>query len=188
MKYKSLSYINFFLVIVLVYFKQYSFAQIGSSPEAKAIALLQKMTLEEKVGQMAQITLDALGKQAQPGAVFQLDNTKLNEAIVKYKLGSVLNASDNSAMSTGSRTGKEVIQLFISDLIASLSPDIKRLRGFEKINLHPGEEQKLLFNIPVKELAFVNADNKWLLENGEFRVQVNNLHQHFFVNKTITWQ
>ena len=88
---------------------------------------------------------------------------------------------------TGSRTGKEVIQLFISDLAASLSPDTKRLRGFEKINLQPGEEQKVVFNIPAKELAFVNTDNKWLLEKGEFRVQVNNLRQHFFVKKTITW-
>ena len=64
MKHKFFSYINSFLVIILVCIQQYSFAQKKNSPAEKAVALLQKMTLEEKVGQMAQITLDALGKQA----------------------------------------------------------------------------------------------------------------------------
>ena len=78
-----------------------SIAQKVVTPESKALALLQKMTLQEKVGQMAQITLDVLGKKQAAGSAFQLDGSIVNDAIVKYKLGSVLNTSDNKAMTTG---------------------------------------------------------------------------------------
>jgi len=88
---------------------------------------------------------------------------------------------------TGNREGKEVVQLFVSDLVASLTPDTKRLRGFEKINLKPGEERKVTFQLPVKDLAFVGADNKRHLEQGEFKVAINTLHQNFTVDKTLVW-
>ena len=74
-------------------------AQQPSNIEKKISALLQKMTLEEKVGQMAQITLDVLGKGDQ-GKPFELSEDKMMEAIVKYNIGSVLNTSDNRAMTT----------------------------------------------------------------------------------------
>ena len=54
---------------------------------------------------------------------------------------------------TGSREGKEVVQLFVSDLIASLTPDVKRLRGFEKIDLKPGESKTVTFKLPLKDLG-----------------------------------
>ena len=72
------------------------------SIDQKVDSVMKFMTLEEKIGQMAQITLDVLGRQQQPGSTFQLDASKVNEAIVQYKLGSVLNTSDNKAMSTKS--------------------------------------------------------------------------------------
>ena len=115
---------------------------------------------------------------------FQYSNLMVNKSI--FEPGEIV-AVTVSVKNTGAREGKEVVQLFISDLVASLSPDIKRLRGFEKINLLPGEEKKVIFNIPVKDLAFVNTDNKWQLEKGEFMIRVNNLHQNFTVNKTIIW-
>jgi len=71
---------------------------------------------------------------------------------------------------TGSRTGKEAVLLYSSDLVASLIPDVKRLRGFEKISLAPGESKVVEFELPAKELAFVGADGKWRLEKGEFRL------------------
>ena len=61
---------------------------------------------------------------------------------------------------TGNREGKEVVQLFVSDLIASLTPDVKRLRGFEKIDLKAGESKTVTFKLPLNNLAFVNTDNK----------------------------
>lgn len=72
----------------------------------------------------------------------------------------------------GAREGKEVVQLFVSDLVASVSPDVRRLRGFEKIRLKPGEEREVRFSVPVRELSFVDAESRLRLEEGEFRVRV----------------
>lgn len=85
---------------------------------------------------------------------------------------------------TGNREGKEVVQLYISDLIASLTPDVKRLRGFDKISLKPGESKQVSFSIPLAQLAFVDTNNKKRLEEGSFRVQVGDQTVNFTVNKT----
>jgi beta-glucosidase len=71
---------------------------------------------------------------------------------------------------TGLRAGKEAVLLYSSDLVASLIPDVKRLRGFEKIELQPGETKTVSFTVPAYELAFVGADGKWRLEEGDFRL------------------
>ena len=86
---------------------------------------------------------------------------------------------------TGSREGKEVAQLFVSELVASLTPDVKRLRGFEKIDLKPGESKTITFKLPLKNLAFVNTDNKRTLEAGDFKIQIAGQTTSFNVNKTI---
>lgn len=88
---------------------------------------------------------------------------------------------------SGTRAGKEIVQLYVSDLVASLSPDVKRLRGFEKISLQPGEEKVVTFILPVNDLAFINATNKRQLEKGTFRIQINKLQQEFIVNKDLVW-
>lgn len=88
---------------------------------------------------------------------------------------------------TGSKPGKEVVQVFISDLVASLTPDVKRLRGFEKVDLQPGESKTVTFSIPLKQLAFVGTDLKKHLEAGDFNIQVGALQQKFSVNKTISF-
>ncbi|MDQ2720062.1 MAG: glycoside hydrolase family 3 C-terminal domain-containing protein [Bacteroidota bacterium] len=85
---------------------------------------------------------------------------------------------------SGSKEGKEVVQLFLSELVASLSPDVKRLRGFEKIDLKAGESKSVTFKLPVKDLAFVNSDNKRILEAGVFKITINNQTQLFNVNQT----
>ena len=85
---------------------------------------------------------------------------------------------------TGNEEGKEVARLFTSELVASITPDVKRLRGFEKIDLKPGESKTITFNLPLKELAFVNTDNKKILEAGDFKITVNDLTTMFMVNKT----
>jgi beta-glucosidase len=69
-------------------------------------------------------------------------------------------------------------------LVASLTPDVKRLRGFEKINLQPGESKTVTFNLPIKDLAFVNPGNKKIVEAGDFKIQIENLISKFSVNQT----
>ena len=71
---------------------------------------------------------------------------------------------------TGARAGKEAVLLYSSDLVASIIPDVKRLRGFEKIELQPGETKTVSFTVPADDLAFVGNDGKWRLEEGEFRL------------------
>jgi beta-glucosidase len=85
---------------------------------------------------------------------------------------------------TRNKEGKEVVQLFSSQLVASITPDVKRLRGFEKVDLKPGESKTASFTLPLKDLAFVNNDNKKILEAGDFKIQIENLTSNFSVNKT----
>ena len=75
---------------------------------------------------------------------------------------------------TGSVIGKEAVMLFSSDLVASLTPDVRRLRSFEKIELNPGESKTVKLSISADDLAFVNELGKWTLEEGDFRLQVGN--------------
>ncbi len=77
--------------------------------------------------------------------------------------------------------GSEVVQVFCSDLVASVTPSVKRLRGFEKIKLKPNESKRATLNIPVKELAFVGVDNKWIVESGKFKLSISNLQSEFSV-------
>lgn len=89
---------------------------------------------------------------------------------------------------TGKREGKEVVELFVSQLVAyMISPDVKRLRGFEKIDLKPGESKTVTFKLPLKDLAFVNNENKKILEAGDFKIEVANLTSMITVNKTKTF-
>ena len=69
---------------------------------------------------------------------------------------------------TGTRAGKEAVLLYSSDLVASLTPDNKRLRDFTKVELQPGEVKTVTFQLPAKSMAFVGADGCWTLEEGDF--------------------
>ena len=73
---------------------------------------------------------------------------------------------------TGKCTGKESVLLYSSDLVASMVPDVKRLRAFDKIELSPDETKTVEFVINADELAFAGDDGKWHLEPGEFRISV----------------
>ncbi len=73
---------------------------------------------------------------------------------------------------TGSRAGKEAVLLYSSDLVASMVPDNKRLRAFQKLNLQPGEQQTVTFRLPAKDLSFVGPDGKWILEEGDFILKI----------------
>ena len=88
---------------------------------------------------------------------------------------------------TGSRAGKEAVMLFSSDLVASIIPDVRRLRGFEKIFLQPGETKTVSFSLPASELAFVGADGHWRLEEGDFRLSCGGLAVMARCKKTRIW-
>lgn len=87
------------------------------------------------------------------------------------------NATDSITFSidvtnTGSMAGKESVLLFVSDLVATISPDNKRLRDFEKVTLAPGETRTVKLAIAARDLAFVGMGNRWTLEEGDFHVAV----------------
>jgi beta-glucosidase len=73
---------------------------------------------------------------------------------------------------TGSHAGKEPVLLYSSDLVASVVPDNRRLRDFTKIELQPGQTETVTFRLPATELAFVDADDQWRLEAGDFRLTI----------------
>lgn len=85
---------------------------------------------------------------------------------------------------TGQRDGKEVVQLFISDKVASITPPVKRLRGFEKVMIKKGESKEISFSIKSRDLAFVGTENKWVTEPGEFEVNVGGEKATFYLGES----
>jgi beta-glucosidase len=73
---------------------------------------------------------------------------------------------------TGKVAGEEVVQLYVSDPVASVSRSVKDLKGFQKISLNPGETKDVEFKITPEELKFFNSDLKYDWESGEFIVQI----------------
>lgn len=88
---------------------------------------------------------------------------------------------------TGSVAGKESVLLFSSDLVASVSPDNRRLRAFEKVDIAPGETKTVTLKIKGSDLAFVGADGKWILEEGEFRIQAGDQIINIACSDTHKW-
>ena len=89
---------------------------------------------------------------------------------------------------TGAKAGKEAVLLYSSDLIASIVPDNKRLRDFTKIELQPGETKTVTFSMPASKLAFVGADGKWTLEEGDFILKVGNQTVGTACTQTKVWE
>ncbi len=89
---------------------------------------------------------------------------------------------------TGSMAGKEPVLLYTSDLVASITPDNKRLRAFQKVELKAGETKTVTFTLPAKDLAFVDADGRWTLEEGEFLIKVDKLAKSINCQSTHKWE
>jgi beta-glucosidase len=71
---------------------------------------------------------------------------------------------------TGSRQGQEVVQLYIRDMVGSITRPVKELKGFQKISLNPGETKTVTFSIGINDLKFYNSDLKLVAEPGDFKV------------------
>ena len=102
---------------------------------------------------------------------YEYSNLKVDKS--KFTADDVLTVSVD-VKNTGAKAGKEAVLLYSSDLIASIVPDNKRLRDFTKIELQPGEVKTVTFQLPAKKLAFVGADGKWTLEEGDFVLKIGN--------------
>lgn len=71
---------------------------------------------------------------------------------------------------TGKRQGKETVQLYIRDMVGSITRPVKELTGFQQITLAPGETKKVSFSITVNDLKFYNSDLQYVYEPGAFKV------------------
>lgn len=87
----------------------------------------------------------------------------------------------------GNKAGKEVVMLFSRDMVASLTPENRRLRGFQKVELQPGETKTVTLTIKAGDLAFVDSDGKWILEKGDFRMQAGTEILNIKCNETYKW-
>lgn len=88
---------------------------------------------------------------------------------------------------TGNVAGKEPVLLFASDLVASCTPDNRRLRAFDKVELQPGETKTVTFTLPASALAFTDECGKWLIEEGDFRFQAGNQTLMVKCSETYRW-
>ncbi len=86
---------------------------------------------------------------------------------------------DVTVKNSGERAGKEVVQLYLSERFASVTPPIKRLKRFAKVSLQPGESRRVSFELTPDDLSFIGADNKRVVEPGVFDVKIGGLQQSF---------
>ena len=115
---------------------------------------------------------------------YEYSNLKVDKS--KFTAADVLTVSVD-VKNTGAKAGKEAVLLYSSDLVASIVPDNKRLRDFTKIELQPGEVKTVTFQLPAKNLAFVGADGKWTLEEGDFILKVGNQSVGTACTQTKIW-
>lgn len=115
---------------------------------------------------------------------FTYSNLKVDKS--HFKPADVLSFSVDIT-NDGERRGKESILLFTSDEIASLTPDVRRLRAFHKVELAPGEKKTVTMEVKAEDLAFVDLDGKWRLEEGRFKVQVGDQVLTVYCDETKAW-
>ncbi len=89
-----------------------------------------------------------------------------------FREGDVLSVSVD-VTNRGSRPTKECVLLYSSDLVASLTPDSRRLRAFDKVALKAGETRTVTFQLPANNLSFVDLNDHWVLEPGDFRLAIS---------------
>ena len=115
---------------------------------------------------------------------YEYSNLRVDKS--KFTAADVLTVSVD-VKNTGAKAGKEAVLLYSSDLVASIVPDNKRLRDFTKIELQPGEVKTVTFQLPAKNLAFVGANGKWTLEEGDFILKIGNQTVGTACTQTKVW-
>lgn len=115
---------------------------------------------------------------------YQYSNLKVDKATFAHD--DVIRVSVE-VKNTGKVAGKESVLLFSSDLMASMVPDGRRLRAFDKVALQPGESKTVTFDLKANDLAFVGWDGKWILEEGDFKLMVADQQATIHCNETHKW-
>lgn len=115
---------------------------------------------------------------------YQYSNLKVDKATFAHD--DVMRVSVE-VKNTGKVAGKESVLLFSSDLMASMVPDGRRLRAFDKVALQPGESKTVTFDLKANDLAFVGWDGKWILEEGDFKLMVADQQATIHCNETHKW-
>lgn len=116
---------------------------------------------------------------------YEYSNLKVSQS--NFRHGDVIKVSVD-VKNTGKVAGKESVLLFSSDLIASMVPDGRRLRAFDKVELQPGETKTVTFSLKADDLAFVGYDGKWILEEGDFKLMIANQTAALHCGDTYQWQ
>ena len=115
---------------------------------------------------------------------YQYSNLKVSKS--DFRHGDNIKVSVD-VKNTGKVAGKESVLLFSSDLVASMVPDGRRLRAFDKIELQPGETKTVTFNLNADDLAFVGYDGKWVLEEGDFKLMIADQSADIHCTDTYQW-
>ena len=115
---------------------------------------------------------------------YKYSNLKVSQS--DFRHGDIIKVSVD-VKNTGKVAGKESVLLFSSDLIASMVPDGRRLRAFDKIELQPGETKTVTFNLNADDLAFVGYDGKWVLEEGDFKLMIADQSASIHCTDTYQW-
>ena len=110
---------------------------------------------------------------------FVYSNLKINKE--EFNSSDTIKVSVNIE-NTSEIDGFETIQLYSSDLYASITPDIKRLRDFSKVEIKAGQTKTIIFDLPVDNLAFVNLNNDYIVEPGKFKLTIDKLSKEITVN------
>ena len=116
---------------------------------------------------------------------YQYSNLKVAQKAFRH--GDVIRVSVD-VKNIGKVAGKESVLLFSSDLIASMVPDGRRLRAFDKVELQPGETKTVSFDLKADDLAFVGYDGKWVLEEGDFKLMIADQSADLHCAETYQWQ
>lgn len=116
---------------------------------------------------------------------YQYNNLKVSKS--DFRHGDIIKVSVD-VKNTGKVAGKESILLFSSDLVASMVPDGRRLRAFDKVELQPGETKTVTFELKADDLAFVGWDGKWRLEEGDFKLMIADQTASVHCADTYLWQ
>lgn len=116
---------------------------------------------------------------------YQYSNLKVSKS--DFRHGDIIKVSVD-VKNMGKVAGKESILLFSSDLVASMVPDGRRLRAFDKVELQPGETKTVTFELKADDLAFVGWDGKWRLEEGDFKLMIADQTASVHCADTYLWQ
>ena len=115
---------------------------------------------------------------------YQYSNLKVSQS--DFRHGDIIKVSVD-VKNTGKVAGKESVLLFSSDLIASMVPDGRRLRAFDKVELQPGETKTMTFELKADDLAFVGWNGKWRLEEGDFKLMIADQSADIHCTDTYQW-